>query len=234
MASTPDGGDFKPPSFLEIVSERFRKPAAPKSNGTAQTQAQSPTEPGRVLNQSERKAAMATIDDIERKWVMAGLAVSTLIALIVPIAAIVTHKTVKVGGHEKAYVSPDALLLCGAVLLFNALGVYALRRRKRTLLVFVLFIVGLALTIVNPVLGFALVGMGGWLMIRAHRLQKYGTANAKQVARSAATRPSRKERQKAAAAPAKPTGHTTPKANKRYTPKAPTKKKIAKPVNKVE
>jgi hypothetical protein len=228
MASSPDDGDFKPPSLVQIVSDRFRKPAAPKSQATPAS------EPGRPLTQSERKSAMVSIDDVERKWSMAGLTVSTLIALIVPIIAIATHKTTKVAGHEKAYVSPDALLLLGAVLLFNGFGVYALRQRKRTLLVFVFFIVGLALTLVNPVLGFALVALGGWLMIRAHRLQKYGTANAKEVVRSAATRPTRKERQKAATAPPRPTGHTPPKANKRYTPKAPTKKKITKPVDKVE
>jgi hypothetical protein len=228
MASSSDGDGFKPPTLLEIISEKFRGPA--KSPGRAPA----PPEPGRILNAKERKVAMRTIDAVERKWAMAGLALSTLIALIVPILAIAEHKTVKVGGHKTAAVSPDALLLCGAVLLFNVLGAVAVHRRKRTLLAFVFFIVGLALTIVNPVLGFALVALGGWLMIRAYRLQKYGTANSKQVAREAATRPSRKVRQQAAKAPVKPTGHTPPKANKRYTPKAPSKKRIAKPVDQVE
>jgi hypothetical protein len=235
MANSPDGGNFKPPSLIEIVSERFRKPAASKTAGAsgsagAATPARDPGEP---LSKSERKAAMATIDDVERKWSMAGLVLSTIIAVVVLVIAVVEHKTAKVGGHTKAYVSPDAILLLAAILLFNALGTYGLVKRKRTLLAFVFFIVGLALTIVNPILGFALVGLGGWLMIRAYRLQKYGTANAKQVARAAATRPSRKQRQQAAAAPVKPTGHTPPKASKRYTPKAPSKKRITKPVDKV-
>jgi len=228
MASSSDGEGFKPPTLLEIISEKFRGPAKPSGGAPANA------DPDHVLTARERKVAMATIDLVERKWAMAGLVLSTLIALIVPILAIVEHKTTKVGGHTTTAVSPDALLLCGAVLLFNVLGAVAVHRRKRTMLAFIFFIVGLALTIINPVLGFALVALGGWLMIRAYRIQKYGTANAKQVARAAATRPSRKQRQQAAKAPPKPTGHAPPKANKRYTPKAPSKKRITKPVDKVE
>jgi hypothetical protein len=107
-----------------------------------------------------------------------------------------------------------------------------MRRRKRTLVAFSIFVTGFAFTLIFPPLGFALIFLGGWLMLRAYRLQKYGTANMKMVAKEAATRPSRKDRQAAAKKPVKPTGYQAPKANKRYTPKAPTKKKIPKPAPK--
>jgi hypothetical protein len=60
-------------------------------------------------------------------------------------------------------------------------------------------------------------------------MQKYGTANAKLAATQAASRPPRRERKAAATAAPRPTGYKAPKPNKRYTPKAPTRKKIPKP-----
>jgi hypothetical protein len=49
------------------------------------------------------------------------------------------------------------------------------------------------------------------------------------VAREAAKRPPRRERKLAASAPPKPSGNKAPTANKRYTPKAAPRKKVAKP-----
>jgi hypothetical protein len=63
-------------------------------------------------------------------------------------------------------------------------------------------------------------------------MQKYGTSNMKMVAKEAAARPSRKARLQEAKTPVKPTGYKAPPANKRYTPKAPSKKKITKPAEK--
>jgi hypothetical protein len=227
MASSSDGDGFKPPTLIEIISEKFRKPAAARGGGAAEA------EPDRILDAKERKVAMRTVDAVERKWAKAALVLSTIMAFIVPIIAIVEHKKATVGSHKTTTV-PDAILFGGAVLLFSALGFFALYRRRRSLLAFSLFLIGFGLTIPIGVAGFAFILLGAWLMLRAWRLQKYGTANAKQVARAASTRPSRKVRQEAAKTPVKPTGHTPPKANKRYTPKAPTKKRIAKPVDKVE
>jgi hypothetical protein len=95
--------------------------------------------------------------------------------------------------------------------------------------VFALFIDGFAFTLIEPPLGLVLILLGGWLMLRAYRIQKYGTPNAKLAAREAAARPPRRERKQAARAPVKPTGHKPPTANKRYTPKAAPRKKLAKP-----
>jgi hypothetical protein len=72
--------------------------------------------------------------------------------------------------------------------------------------------------------------LAGWVMMRAYRINKYGTPVTKVVAREAAKLPPRRERKRAAAVPPKPTGYSPPKANKRYTPKAAPRKKVTKPV----
>jgi hypothetical protein len=225
MAGSSDDDDFKPPGLMEIISSKFLKPAKPKSGS------QPAPAPGRILEGAERKAAMRTIDATEIKWSKAVLILSALLAVAVPIIVASEHKTTKVAGsHTSATVAPDALLLGGVVLLFCLLGAIALRRRRRSLLAFAFFVIGFALTLLTfAPLGFAVIVLGGWLMLRAWRMQKYGTTNSRQVAREAAARPSRKVRQQAAKTPVKPTGHKAPTANKRYTPKAPSKKKIPKP-----
>jgi hypothetical protein len=229
MAGSSDDDDFKPPGLMEIISSKFLKPATPKS-GSPPTRA-----PDRILHGAERKAAMRTLDATEMKWSKAGLILSALLGVAIPVIVASQHKTTKVvGNNASTAVTPDALLLGGVVLLFCLLGAVAFHRRRRSLLAFAFFVVGFALSLLTSLvtilpLGLAIIVLGGWLMLRAWRLQKYGTTNAKQVAREAATRPSRKVRQQAAKTPVKPTGHKAPTANKRYTPKAPSKKKIPKP-----
>jgi hypothetical protein len=126
-------------------------------------------------------------------------------------------------------VSGTYLLLGAIVLGFCLLGYEGLRRRRRTLVVFALFVDGFAFTLIFAPLGFALILLGGWLMLRAYRIQKFGTPNAKTAARQAAARPPRRQRKQAASSPAKPSGYKPPSANKRYTPKAVPRKKVAKP-----
>jgi hypothetical protein len=224
MAGSSDDDDFKPPGLMEIISSKFLKPAKPKSGS------QPAPDPGRVLAGAERKAAMRTIDATEIKWTKAGLILSALLGVATPVILASQHKTTKVAGtNASTTVTPDALLLGGVVLLFCLFGAIALRRRRRVPLAFAFFVIGFAFTLPFPPLGLAIIFLGGWLMLRAWRMQKYGTTNSKQVAREAAARPSRKVRQQAAKTPVKPTGYKAPTANKRYTPKAPSKKKIPKP-----
>ena len=121
-------------------------------------------------------------------------------------------------------------LLVGAIVVgFCLLGFEGIRRQRRTLVVFAFFISGFAFTLVFAPLGFALIFLGGWLMLRAYRIQKFGTANAKLAAREAAARPPRRERKQAARTPGQAHRPQAPTANKRYTPKAPPRKKVAKP-----
>ena len=67
-------------------------------------------------------------------------------------------------------------------------------------------------------------------MLRAWRLNKYGTTNSKTIAREAAARPRGRQRKEAARSTSKatagPAGRKPPTASKRYTPKAPPRKKI--------
>jgi hypothetical protein len=70
-------------------------------------------------------------------------------------------------------------------------------------------------------------------MLRAWRLNKYGTTNSKLIAREAAARPRGRQRKETARTTSKagsstPAVRKPPTASKRYTPKAPTRKKIPK------
>jgi hypothetical protein len=230
MTSTDNGDSSTPPTLWERMSQSLI------GGGTARGRPGQPgREPGQILEGAERRAAMSGLDPNELKWSKGGLTLAALIGAILVIYLAVEHPTrkltQKVHGHEVTRLVPvsDTYLLIGAIVVgFCILGFEGVRRRKRTLVAFSLFIDGFAFTLVFAPLGFALILLGGWLMLRAWRIQKYGTANAKAVARQAATRPPRRERTRAARTPPPPTGHVPPKANKRYTPKAPPRRKIPK------
>jgi hypothetical protein len=235
MASDSNGDSFKPMKFTEILSQKFLKPAKPKAAAEP-----SDYDPQRVLGPVERKAAMSGLDPVEVKWTKGGLVLATAMGIIMTLYLSSAHSTRKetitkvVNGrteHIKGYVpiSGTWLLLGAIVLVFCGLGFVALRRRRRTLVAFTFFITGFAFTLIFAPLGFALILLGGWLMLRAYRLQKYGSANAKVAARQAASRPPRAARKQAAKTPPKPTGYKAPTSNKRYTPKATTRKKVIKP-----
>ncbi len=129
-------------------------------------------------------------------------------------------------------------------------GLYwAAHRRRRTPVVFLGFLVGLTLTMLDsPATSFRpfyFIGMGGiavgaWLMIRAYRLQKYGVAKSREVtallkeraiARREGRTPPPTSRELAApvvaASSTEPAPRRAPDASKRYTPKKkiPAKKR---------
>ena len=109
----------------------------------------------------------------------------------------------------------------------------ALWKRKRTLVAFALFLVGFAFTLFIGLVGFAFILLGGWLMLRAWRISKYGTTNSKTIAREAAARPRGRDRKQATTSSGTTsssgaTERKPPTASKRYTPKAPARKKIPK------
>jgi len=211
------------------LSESFLNPAKPKP-------ARDPDyDPQRIIPVDERKAAMAGLDPLETKWAKGAFLLGSLISFFVVIYVSTQHVTSPLGNgkHQTTTgVTTEALLIGFVVLFFSLLGFIGIRRNRRTLVVFPLFIVGFACALTTGLspLGFAYIVFGGWLMFRAYRIQKYGTANAKLAAQQAAARPPRRERKAKAAAPPRPTGYKAPSANKRYTPKAPTRKKVAKPV----
>ncbi len=219
-----NGDGEKPRRLSQRISDSFSQSALPKAKAAAEAaQAMTPT---------ERRAAMSGLDANEVKWSKAGLVLATVIGGFLTYYLAVKHPThsVKVHGHTKLVPLSDSwLLVYGAVLFFCAVGFFGLWKRKRTLVVFSIMISGFAITEFSAPVGFAFIVLGGWLLLRAYRLQRYGTANARGVARVAATRPP-KQKRKAAAASSKPNAPKPPSASKRYTPKAAPRRKVTKPV----
>jgi hypothetical protein len=123
-------------------------------------------------------------------------------------------------------------ILFGSLLVFMLTGVLALfvYRRRRTGTVFASFIEGLAVVKytyfwIMPLLGFAYVGQGGWLLLRAYRLQKYGAATRKGSREAVAARASGEAAPAPVAKAAEPVERRPAEASKRYTPKKQVKKR---------
>jgi len=175
---------------------------------------------------------MTSLDALEMKLSFWALAVATVVSIAIPVYILAAHKVTKRGGRSIT-VGPDAILLYGAILVLCAIGFFALWKRKRTILCFDFFLVGFGLTVSLSVVGFVYIFFGAWLMLRAWRINKYGTTNAKVIAKEAAARPRGRERKETAKAsgrsPTTTGDRKPPTANKRYTPKAPPRKKIPKP-----
>ena len=237
MKSLFDDGE-KPPTLGERLSGTFSgafaRPARPA--GTAGAAGAAREDPKPISSPAERRAAMSSLDATETKWSKAGLPIAAVIGAIIVVYLAVDHPnrrvTQKIHGVTHVHLVPvsDTYLLIGAIVVgFCLLGYVGLQRQRRTLVVFALFIDGFAFTLVFAPLGLALIFLGGWLMLRAYRIQKFGTPTAKAAAREAAARPPRRERKQAAKEPVKPTGRKPPAASKRYTPKAAPRKKVAKP-----
>jgi hypothetical protein len=228
MASFSNGSEGRGQTLSQRLSGAFARPAKPPMVPPPETEG--------ALSPAQRRAAMSGLDAVEVKWSKSGLVLATLLSIIIPIYEASEHPLRKVTNHlhgkaQAGYIfTPLTWLLIALVALaFCGLGFEGLRRRKRTLVAFTFFILGFSFTLIFAPLGFALILFGGWLLLRAYRIQKFGTANAKMAAREAAARPRRRERKAAASAPTKPSGHHPPSANKRYTPKAAPRKKVVKP-----
>jgi hypothetical protein len=100
-------------------------------------------------------------------------------------------------------------------------------RRRRTGTVFASFVEGLAVVQYSyfwilPLLGFAYVAHGGWLLLRAYRLQKYGSPTRRGANEAVQSGPAPAP---AASAPAEPVPRRPAEASKRYTPKKQAKKR---------
>jgi hypothetical protein len=226
MTPPAGNGSNGPQSWSGRLLGAFTGPRS-AAGGSAGT-----TEAVQILPPAERKAAMSALDPTEVKWSLGALLLATVAGIAIPAYIIADNKVTK-AGKDTIAVAPDALLLGGAIVLLCAIGFLALWKRKRTLVAFSLFLIGFGFTLFVGLTGFVFILLGGWLMLRAWRLNKYGTTNSKAIAREAAARPRGKDRKASASAARKvPTKAGVPKpptANKRYTPKSPPRKKIPKP-----
>jgi hypothetical protein len=223
--STPDeNGSSRPQTITGRIMAAFSGPPG-------QRDAAGDSDPPEVLPPEERKAAMTSLDPAETKWALWALIVATATTIVFPTYYIVANPVSKVDGKYVAD-SPDATLLGGVLLVLCAIGFFALWKRKRTLVAFDLFLTGFALTVFVKLFGFAYIFLGGFLLLRAWRINKYGTTDSKVIRRLAATQPRGKQRKEAARSSSKtaatPGARKPPTASKRYTPKAPARKKIPK------
>jgi len=232
------------PNWSTRLSQLFMGPpktpaartASPKASAGANRDADAHAE--EILPPEKRKAAMATLDATEQKWALGALILATVAGIVIPAYILATNKVTKHGKNSIA-VAPDAALLGGAILLFCLIGFLTLWKRKRTFLTFDLFLIGFGFTLFVGLVGFVFIFLGGWLMLRAWRLNRYGTTNSKLISREAAAQPRGRDRKQAArASSAKAKTASTsaerrpPSASKRYTPKSPPRKKIPKPATK--
>ena len=141
----------------------------------------------------ERKAAMSGLDPLEQKLARWALTLAAAAALGAAIYINSANKVTKAGKNSIA-VAPDAWLLTGVILLMCVLGGLALWKNKRTFVTFALFLIGFAFTLPFGLIGLVFILLGGWFMLRAWRINRYGTTNSKLIAREAANRPRGRDR----------------------------------------
>ena len=232
MDSTDDDYDDDEDSGVQVpltlrLKETFWPSPAPKPGEDG--------EPDRIPDE-RRKEVMRSLDPQEVKLAFGAYTLATIAGIAIPAYILATDKVTKAGKHSIA-VAPDAALLGGVIIVLCIVGFLALWKRKRTFVSFALFLIGFAFTLFIGLIGFVFILVGGWLMLRAWRINRYGTTDAKAIRQEAASRP----RGKAAASTSKGTSTSRgkassqpgvrkpPTASKRYTPKAPPRKKIPKP-----
>jgi hypothetical protein len=224
MSSPAGNGNSKPQTLTSRIMGAFTGPA---SSGGSEGAPGAPA----ILPVGERKTAMSTLSQQESKWALGAFILAAVGGIAIPIYFIAENKVTKAGKNSIA-VAPDAKLLGGVILVICAIGFAALWKRKRTLVAFALFLVGFAFTVFVGLAGFAFILLGGWLLLRAWRINKYGTTNSKLIAREAAARPRGRQRKEATRSTPKTASSTgdrkPPTASKRYTPKAPARKKVPK------
>jgi hypothetical protein len=229
MSSTDDDYDEggTPAPWTLRVKEIFWPSPVPKLLGEDGAADRIPPE--------ERRAVMRTLDPQEVKLTFGAFVLATIAGIAIPAYIIATNKVTK-HGKNSISVAPDAKLLGGVILLLCVLGFVSLWKRKRTFVSFDLFLIGFAFTLFIGLIGFVFILLGGWLMLRAWRINRYGTTDAKVIRQEAASRPrgkaaasSSKTVSRGKAPAAQPGSRKPPTASKRYTPKAPPRKKIPKP-----
>jgi hypothetical protein len=255
------------------------KPASGGAGPDAAGSSGSDADDGHGLTDAERRARITQVDDTERKLGYAASILAAVIALIafVPFInnpSLTVNKTATPGkGHTCAtffhYTKVNGKFTCLEhlryprshwvtellIVLVFALAIFITTRiKRRAALAFATLMTGLAmLLVVQSILAFAFILLGGWLMIRAWRVQRYGSPTAKGPARGSATRGSqgtkgagsrgsgtrasgsgaaqkgggRSRRRRGSAEDE--TGRPKPGASSRYTPPSPKRRKVPPP-----
>jgi hypothetical protein len=234
----------------------------------AMTRRSSPQASASSMSDENKARAIRQVDTLERRIGFLGAALAVVIGLVAFVPFIsdphkrFTGQIARIGKHCPPHFKAVAGNQCSGlltasrshwieelvvVILFAAFLAVATWYGRRSLVAFALLFGGLAVvSTTGSILGIAYIGAGGWLMVRAYRVQKYGTTNAKEVAtivadqraeRKAAGKTSGSSRsssrtpttsskgKKSTPADGKP----RPQANKRYTPKTPPRKRPVPP-----
>jgi hypothetical protein len=207
-----------------------------------------PRQPRQRRESLASREELATLDGLERKVVWGFVGFGALISLYIMYFitkgqqtltyehAPVNGKCPPVKGYEHSslvngvchytHITPASTLWFEFAIIAVATLVLAMFawRRRRTGAVFVAFILGIAL--ISTAIGLPFVALGGWLMWRAWRLQKYGSASfagaggGARAKAAAKKNPSEPKASTSAPAPKK-----VAEPSKRYTPKKQTKKR---------
>ena len=243
-----DATNENPDQSQPSLAHRFLKPKQEKDY--------SDTYADGIIPPEQRKAAMQTLNRVEVRvgYLAAAFAalMGGLATLIFPRQRLLTQKpvhgtcptnyTLSPKGVCEAYASNQLVTLAIITMVFAVAIFVAVRMRRRTPATFASLITGVAFTSFSISVGAPFLIFGGWLFLRARRIQKYGTTDAKQTAvqagearaaRRAGQTPAQTREARAAARSAKAeTPKTSPRADvtKRYTPPAPKRKKVAPPV----
>jgi hypothetical protein len=232
--SEPDAGGDSPQGFSGRLKASFFKP---------------PKRPSPVsLTDEETRQRITRIDAKERRWSLTAAAVAAIIALVAEFPGIehpkTTHASVSTRPkgtncgqyfydvttkvcytlHSKSFwVWTLCVLLLFAVTLF-----IAVQLGRRSAVGFAALMNGLAFeTTAGAILGIPFIVLGGWLLIRAWRVQQYGspTATKATAGGAPAPRPVRQPRERKKKTDTTTNGRPRPEASKRYTPKTPTRKR---------
>jgi hypothetical protein len=205
------------------------------------------------MTDAQKRQAILGLDPLERKVGLYGSALAGLIALSTELGGVLNPKMkvnqslVPLKGHicsnaaltyDKAtskctgklayplehWVIGLSLLLAFALALF-----VTVRMGRRGPVGFVALMTGFAFETQVGLLGFPFIAAGGWLLIRAWRVQKYGSPTATKMNPSGDKRPppAPRERRPARAKKSKGPIARGPAPNKRYTPKVVKKKRPA-------
>ena len=203
------------------------------------------------MTDDEKRRAILGLDPLERKVGLYGSGLAALIALSTELGGVLNPKT-KVNqslAPLKGQICSNAALtydkatkkctgklayplehwVVGLVLLLAfALALFVtVRVGRRGPVGFVALMTGFAFETQVGILGFPFIAVGGWLLIRAWRVQKYGSPTATKVNPTGEKRPpAPREKRPARTKKSKGPVAIGPAPNKRYTPKAPKRKKL--------
>lgn len=222
-----------------------------------------------ALSDAEVRDKVTQIDATERKIGLGGAALAVVIGLFGLVPGI-EHRGVKAGKHHSCpsgYTYAEAAKECAqyahrsvwvwelVIVLVFALAIFVtVRIGRRSAVAFALVMAGFALEFaVQSILAVVFIFAGGWLVVRAWRVQRYGSPNASAAVRRAADKERRTSRSAGSGRGATRAGSGTasrrgdskgkskanevvtasgrpkPDANKRYTPKSPPRKKPPPP-----